>query len=96
MDFAMPYMIQVMREYTSKVDKLEESESVRMEEEQKAEDKPIVLGEPQLMLTAGPAVGMPAQYPAAAPGMAAPGMAAPGMYPGAPGVYPGAMPGYGM
>ena len=45
MDFAMPYMIQVMREYTSKVDKLEQSETVRSEEEQKKEETPIVLSE---------------------------------------------------
>merc|ERR1712004_252679 len=32
MDFAMPYLIQVMREYTSKVDKLEESENLRQTE----------------------------------------------------------------
>ena len=69
MDFAMPYMIQVMREYTGKVchhyrdddddvrlkfipgfqvDKLEESDAVRTEEEQKAEEKPLVLSESSL------------------------------------------------
>jgi len=54
MDFAMPYMIQVMKEYTTKVDSLSEKESIRSEEEQSAsETKPIVFGE-QLMLTAGP------------------------------------------
>lgn len=54
MDFAMPYMIQVMKEYTTKVDSLSEKESIRSEEEQTAsETKPIVFGE-QLMLTAGP------------------------------------------
>lgn len=85
MDFAMPYMIQVMREYTGKVDKLEQSDAVRSEEEQKATDKPLVFSEPQLMLTAGPSAmpGIPGQ------------MYAPGMYP-VPGAYPGAMPGYGM
>jgi clathrin heavy chain len=79
-DFAMPYMIQVMREYTAKVDKLETSDAVRTEEEQKATEKPLVLNDqPQLMLTAGPTA-----------------MYAPGMYavPGAG--YPGAMPGYQM
>lgn len=84
MDFAMPYMIQVMREYTGKVDKLEQAESERSEEEQKAEEKPLVLNEPQLMLTQGPAM---------MPGGAQP---QPG-YPG--GMYPGGgyqMPGYGM
>ncbi|XP_064613510.1 clathrin heavy chain 1 [Liolophura sinensis] len=85
MDFAMPYMIQVMREYISKVDKLEQSEAVRSEEEQKAEERPLVFNEPQLMLTAGPAGVMPPP-----PGAYAPGYG-PGMPPGA-----GAMPGYGF
>merc|ERR1712008_323142 len=44
MDFAMPYLIQVMREYTSKVDKLEESEAARVEEKKEEEYKPVVLG----------------------------------------------------
>lgn len=82
MDFAMPYMIQVMREYIAKVDKLEQSDAVRSEEEQKATDKPLVFNEPQLMLTAGPsAMGMP--YAAA--GYGVPGAA-----------YGGGMPGYGV
>merc|ERR1712066_818002 len=52
MDFAMPYLIQVMREYTSKVDKLEESEAARVEEKKEEEYKPVVLEtQPQLMLT---------------------------------------------
>lgn len=77
MDFAMPYMIQVMREYISKVDKLEQSEAVRTEEEQKAEERPIVLGEPQLMLTAGPGMAMPPQgYPGPSYGGMPPGMPA--------------------
>ncbi|XP_046360192.1 clathrin heavy chain 1 isoform X3 [Haliotis cracherodii] len=63
MDFAMPYMIQVMREYIGKVDKLEQSEAVRSEEEQKAEERPIVFSEPQLMLTAGPGVVPPGVVP---------------------------------
>lgn len=63
LDFAMPYMIQVMREYITKVDKLEQSEAVRSEEEQKAEERPIVLGEQQLMITAGPASYMPPGQP---------------------------------
>uniref|UniRef100_A0A672KGV9 Clathrin heavy chain n=1 Tax=Sinocyclocheilus grahami TaxID=75366 RepID=A0A672KGV9_SINGR len=44
MDFAMPYFIQVMREYLSKVDKLDTSESLRKEEEQATETQPIVYG----------------------------------------------------
>jgi len=65
MDFAMPYLIQVMREYTTKVDKLEESEIARLEEKKEDEYKPVVLEtQPQLMLT-GPIGGFPA---GAAPG----------------------------
>merc|ERR1719216_559159 len=52
MDFAMPYLIQVMREYTSKVDKLEESETTRQEEKKEEEYKPVVMEtQPTLMLT---------------------------------------------
>ncbi|KAG9339792.1 hypothetical protein JZ751_022458, partial [Albula glossodonta] len=61
MDFSMPYFIQVMREYLSKVDKLDASESLRKEEEQATETQPIVYGTPQLMLTAGPSVAVPPQ-----------------------------------
>merc|ERR1712158_90991 len=43
MDFAMPYLIQVMREYTTKVDKLEESETARVEEKKEEEYKPVVM-----------------------------------------------------
>ncbi|KAF7244412.1 Clathrin heavy chain 1 [Varanus komodoensis] len=70
MDFAMPYFIQVMKEYLSKVDtikekvdKLDASESLRKEEEQATETQPIVYGQPQLMLTAGPSVAVPPQAP---------------------------------
>merc|ERR1719461_2676379 len=52
MDFAMPYLIQVMREYTTKVDKLEECEAARLEEKKEEEYKPVVMEtQPQLMLT---------------------------------------------
>lgn len=65
MDFAMPYLIQVMREYTTKVDKLEESEIARLEEKKEEEFKPVVMEtQPQLMLT-GPIGGFPT---GAAPG----------------------------
>merc|ERR1712088_563493 len=65
MDFAMPYFIQVMREYTAKVDKLEESETTREEEKKEEEYKPVVMEtQPTLMLT-GPAMGY---NNAAAPG----------------------------
>ncbi|CAF0746769.1 unnamed protein product [Didymodactylos carnosus] len=49
MNFAMPYMIQVMREYISKVDKLEQSDQVRTETET---EKPFVIENLPLMLTA--------------------------------------------
>ena len=45
MDFAMPYLIQVMREYTNKVDKLEEAETQRATEAKEENSKPIVMGE---------------------------------------------------
>eukprot|EP00093_Oithona_nana_P012671 12671.XXX_894233_900669_1 [CDS] Oithona nana genome sequencing. len=52
MDFAMPYLIQVMREYTTKVDKLEECEAARLEEKKEEEYKPVVMEtQPTLMLT---------------------------------------------
>jgi clathrin heavy chain len=56
MDFAMPFMIQQMRELSTRIEKLEESEKVRSEEDRSQEQKPIVFEQqPQLMLTAGPA-----------------------------------------
>uniref|UniRef100_A0A1W7RAR4 Clathrin heavy chain n=1 Tax=Hadrurus spadix TaxID=141984 RepID=A0A1W7RAR4_9SCOR len=64
MDFAMPYLIQVMREYISKVDKLEELENQRLEESAQNEQKPLVYApEPQLMLTAGPGMMGPGYQP---------------------------------
>lgn len=72
MDFAMPYLVQVIREYISKVDKLEESESQRLEETSQQDHKPMMMPEPQLMLTAGPAMMGQPYNPAAAP---------PGTYP---------------
>lgn len=47
--------MQVTREYTSKVDKLEAADAERQKEGESTEHKPIILAEPQLMLTAGPA-----------------------------------------
>ncbi|XP_034237793.1 clathrin heavy chain [Thrips palmi] len=63
MDFAMPYLIQVVREYITKVDKLEEAESQRETETSEHEHKPMMIQEAQLMLTAGPGM-MPAYSPA--------------------------------
>ncbi|KAH8420249.1 hypothetical protein KR009_007996 [Drosophila setifemur] len=61
-DFAMPYLIQVLREYTTKVDKLELNEAQREKEEDTTEHKNIIQMEPQLMITAGPAMGISPQY----------------------------------
>ncbi|XP_052799868.1 clathrin heavy chain 1 isoform X2 [Mya arenaria] len=88
MDFAMPYMIQVVKEYVTKVDKLEQSENVRTEEEEKATEQPIVFAEPQLMLTAGPGMGgapspgmyAPPPQPGYNPGMPMQGQPMPGQY----------------
>ncbi|XP_075542803.1 clathrin heavy chain [Dermacentor variabilis] len=73
MDFAMPYFVQVMREYITKVDKLEENENQRLEESAQNEQKPLVYApEPQLMLTAPPgmlsAPGYAPAYGAPMPG----------------------------
>lgn len=56
-DFAMPYLIQVTRELTSKVEKLEQSDAQRQSEAAEETNKPMMIPEPQLMLTAGPGMG---------------------------------------
>lgn len=57
-----------MREYTTKVDKLEEAESARLEENASQSQPPsMMIPSQQLMLTA------PGYAPAYAPGYAAPG-----------------------
>uniref|UniRef100_A0A286XQZ2 Clathrin heavy chain n=1 Tax=Cavia porcellus TaxID=10141 RepID=A0A286XQZ2_CAVPO len=62
-DFAMPYFIQVMKEYLSKVDKLDTLEGLHKQEEHVGEPTPLMFGQ-QLMLTAGPAAGpAPAGFP---------------------------------
>jgi len=64
MDFAMPYMINTMREFGSRLDKLEQAETVRTEIEEETQGQPApMMMAPQLMLTAGPGVGMPQQPP---------------------------------
>jgi len=63
-DFAMPYMIQVMRDLTTKVEKLEANDAQRQKEGENTEQKPIMLPEPQLMITAGPMGMVPQQYAA--------------------------------
>lgn len=57
MDFAMPYFIQVTRELSSKVEKLEQNDAKRQSEDAEETHKPMMLAEPQLMLTAGPGMG---------------------------------------
>ncbi|KAK5638580.1 hypothetical protein RI129_012875 [Pyrocoelia pectoralis] len=74
MDFAMPYMIQVTRELTMKVDRLEQCEAQRESESAEETHKPMMIAEPQLMLTAGPGIGIPPQQfvpPQAYPAQAA-------------------------
>ncbi|XP_018584251.2 clathrin heavy chain 1 isoform X2 [Scleropages formosus] len=56
-DFAMPYFIQITREYLTKVDKLDSLESQRKTEEV-SEPTPAVFGQ-QLMLTAGSTAAPP-------------------------------------
>lgn len=59
---------QVIREYTVKVDKLEAANAEREKEGENTEHKPIIMQEPQLMLTAGPGYQYAPQYPQGAPG----------------------------
>jgi len=68
MDFAMPYLIQVMREYTSKVDKLEESENLRQTEEKEAEYKPVAMETQPILMLTGPQAGFQQQQAPPAPG----------------------------
>lgn len=79
-------LFQVIRELTTKVDKLEASDAQRQQEGEQTEHKPMIIPEAQLMITAGPMGMVPQQY---APGY---GAVPPG-YPPQPGMpYPG----YGM
>lgn len=69
MEFAMPYMIQVLREYTTKTDELKETVETKLEESVQNEQKQssiVYAQDPQLMLTAPP--GMIGAAPAAALG----------------------------
>lgn len=52
----MPYLIQVTREMSTRIEKLEQSETQRQTEAAE-EPKSMMLPEPQLMLTAGPGMG---------------------------------------
>ncbi|KAG1680294.1 Clathrin heavy chain 1 [Nymphon striatum] len=81
LDFAMPYMIQVMREYITRVDKLEERETTRLEESTEQDQKPIVYGDSQLMITAGQSIIPPVVYQNVTPGYIQQNSVPPG-YPG--------------
>jgi clathrin heavy chain len=80
MDFAMPYLINVIREYTLKVDKLEANEAQREKESDSQDHKPMIIPDAQLMITAGPGIGMTPQY--APQGYGATGYAPNMPYPG--------------
>jgi clathrin heavy chain len=54
MNFAMPYMIQIMREYITKVDKLEQSDQLRTENETANEQKPIDFNSQGPLMITGP------------------------------------------
>lgn len=56
-DFAMPYFIQVVRETTLKVERLEQCLAQKKQEEEQS----VPFTEPQLMLTAGPGMGVSTQ-----------------------------------
>ncbi|CAF0843469.1 unnamed protein product [Adineta ricciae] len=55
--FAMPYMIQIMREYITKVDKLEQSDQLRTENETANEQKPIDFNSQGPLMITGPGMG---------------------------------------
>ncbi|XP_045539245.1 clathrin heavy chain [Papilio machaon] len=67
MDFAMPFLIQTVRELTTKVEKLEEADAKRSTESAEHEAKPAMMMEPQLMLTAGPSMAYPGVAAQASP-----------------------------
>ncbi|EFA04947.1 clathrin heavy chain [Tribolium castaneum] len=85
MDLAMPYLIQVTRELTTKVEKLEQSDAQRQSEAAEETHKPMMINEPQLMLTAGPGMGIPPQAYVPPQAYAQPGYAPQMPY----GAYPG-------
>lgn len=62
------HIAQVIRELTTKVDKLEASDAQRQQEGEQTEHKPMIIPEAQLMITAGPMGMVPQQY---APGYGA-------------------------
>ncbi|KAH7731613.1 clathrin heavy chain [Aphelenchoides avenae] len=88
-DFAMPYMIQVLRDFSLRVDRLEKAEAERKEEvkEQMQRNGPMM--DSQLMLTYGNAV------PGMVPPVVGGGIPAAGVPPAAFGAAPPQMRGYG-
>jgi len=91
MDFAMPYMIQVLREYTGRVDALDKKTLKKEEEEEKQKSAPndyvpdfMMPNMPGMMGPGGMgmlAIGAPPVAPQPGFGAPAPGMGAPGMMP---------------
>ncbi|XP_014670791.1 PREDICTED: clathrin heavy chain 1-like, partial [Priapulus caudatus] len=95
LDFAMPYMIQVIREYTTKVDKLQEAESLRSEESHGAPAPGGYTQQGPLMITAGVGMGLPQMPPGVVYGTGpTPYRQSP--QPGYPGIQPGVGQGYEM
>ncbi|TPX47357.1 hypothetical protein SeMB42_g00049 [Synchytrium endobioticum] len=71
-DFAMPYLIQVLREYTTKVDILEKANAERkVKEEEKEKETTTILPNQPLMITFGGQGAVPPQGfpPGGVPGM---------------------------
>ena len=81
----MPYLIQTLREYQNKVDKLQQSESVRSEEEAKQEQQPQMMYPDHLMLTGPGQIHAPhMSAPAPAPMMPPPQQGMPPDFSAAP------------
>jgi clathrin heavy chain len=91
MQYAMPYFVQVLREYVTKVNELKEAVDIKLEESAQ-EPKALVYADTSpLMITAGPQANI-----GAAPGPVVPGVYAPAGVPGAGNPYGYAPQGYGM
>jgi len=94
LDFAMPFLVQVLREYTGRVDALDKKTTKKEEEEEKNKSAPNdyvpdyippimgpsgMTGFGSLAITAGPAMQPQVQQGFPQPGMMQPGMPQPGM-----------------
>merc|ERR1719360_390449 len=94
LDFGMPFLIQVLREYTSRIDALDKKTQKKEEAEEKGKSAPNdyvedyippimgpsgMTGFGTLAITAGPAMHQPVQQGFPQPGMMQPGMPQPGM-----------------